>query len=102
MTKEKDLLQSIDGAFQTYKEAEKKEQEKQQGYKIVSSPCIDRTKLLTCKEVSRICPLSEPKLRKLCKNSKENGFPCFFSGNRAYIFIDELYKWLVAHSGERF
>ena len=102
MTKENDLLQSIDGDFQTYKEAEQKELDEQRKYQVVSSPTLDRDKLLTCKEVSRICPLSEPKLRKLCKNSKENGFPCFFSGNRAYIFIDELYKWLVAHSGERF
>lgn len=102
MTKENDLLQSIDGDCQTYKDAEQKELEEKEKYKIVSSPKLDREKLLTCKEVSRICPLSEPKLRKLCKNSKENGFPCFFSGNRAYIFIDELYKWLVAHSGERF
>lgn len=102
MTKEKELLQSIDGAFQTYKEAEQKELEERQKYKIVSSPSIDRNNLKTCKEVAQICPISESKLRKLCKDSKNNGFPCFFSGNRAYIFIDELYKWLVAHSGERF
>ena len=38
MTKENDLLQSIDGAFQTYKAAEQKELEERQGYKIVSSP----------------------------------------------------------------
>lgn len=102
MTKEKDLLQSIDGAFQTYKEAEQKELEEERKYKAVSSPGIDPDTMKTCKEVSKMCPLSEPKLRKLCKNSKENGFPCIYVGNRAYIFVNELYGWLVAHSGERF
>ena len=67
MTKENDLLQSIDGAFQTYKEAEQKELDEQRKYKVVSSPTLDREKLLTCKEVSRICPLSEPKLENYVK-----------------------------------
>lgn len=102
MTKEKELLQSIDGAFQSYKAAEQKEIEKQQRYKIVSSPGIDRNKLLTCKEVAAICPISESKIRKLCKNSKENGFPCIFFGSKVYIFVDEVYNWLLAHSGEKF
>lgn len=102
MTKENDLLQSIDGAFQTYKEAEQKELDEQRKYQVVSSPGIDTDTMKTCKEVSKMCPLSEPKLRKLCKNSKENGFPCIYVGNRAYIFVNELYGWLVAHSGERF
>lgn len=101
-THEKDLVNSITSAFQTYEDAEKKEQEKQQGYKIVSSPCIDRTKLMTRKEVAKICPISESKIRKLCKDSKRNNFPCIYFGNKVYIFVDEIYNWLLEHAGERF
>ncbi|WP_270838330.1 hypothetical protein [Peptacetobacter hiranonis] len=102
MINEKELLQTIDGAFQSYKEKEQKELEEQQKYKIVSSPRIDRTKLMTCKEVSKICPISEGKLRMLCKNSKNNGFPCVYFGDKVYILVEEVYNWLLAHIGERF
>lgn len=102
MTKEKDLLQNINGAFQAYKVAEQKEMEEQQKYKIVSSPKIDRSKLMTCREVAKICPISDSKLRKLCKDSKNNNFPCVFFGDKAYILVDEVYDWLLAHIGERF
>lgn len=102
MTKENDLLQSIDGAFQTYKAAEQKELEERQGYKIVSSPGIDRDNLKTCKEVAQMCPISESKLRKLCKDSKNNGFPCVYIGDKVYILVNEVYGWLLDHIGERF
>lgn len=99
MTKEKELLQTIDGAFQSYKEAEQKEIEKQQGYKILQKPKLDRSELITPKELSETSVFSYHTIKKFCD---EPDFPCIHIGCRTYIFKSKVWDWLAAHIGARF
>lgn len=99
MTHEKELLQTIDGAFQNYKEAEQKELEKQQGYKILQQPKLDKSELITIKQLEQESVFSRYTIRKFCK---EPDFPCIHIGCRTYILKSKVWDWINKHIGAQF
>lgn len=95
------LAYSILDEVQREREKERQEQEdKERGYKIVEQATLDRDSFKTCREAAKMCILSEGKLRELCRNRKNNNFPCIVIGKTSYVEINRVNEWLVAHLGE--
>ena len=97
----KEVMLSVQKLLDTLTEEERKEVIKKQGYEIAATPKVNRERFKTCKEASKMCIYSEPVLRKLCKNSNKNNFPCIHIGKRIYIDIERLNDWTVDHLGQQ-